>query len=57
MMPKAPDIDLPCALHTLGWPRERSCAHATHPLALLRACRERPRDRRIAEKRYELAAF
>src|SRR5262249_50591739 len=40
-----------------AWPRERSCAHATHPLALLRACRERPRDRRVAEKRYELAAF
>src|SRR5262249_26231007 len=32
-------------------------ADATHPLALLRTCRERPRPRRTAEQRYELAAF
>ena len=28
-----------------------------HPFALLRACRERPRDRRAAEQRDELAAL
>jgi hypothetical protein len=33
----------------------RQHADAPHPIALLRACRERPRRRRAAEKRYELA--
>src|SRR4029077_8419810 len=31
--------------------------NAPHPLRLLRACRERPRRRRAAEQRDELAAF
>jgi hypothetical protein len=39
----------------------RSCgqqhADPPHPLALLRARRERPRHRRAAEQRDELAAF
>jgi hypothetical protein len=32
-------------------------ADAPHPLALLRVCRERPRNRRAAQQRNELASF
>jgi hypothetical protein len=40
----------------MGFGEVNEHADAPHPLALLRARRERPRSRRAAEKRDELAA-
>jgi|SRR6516162_3678365 len=49
-----------CAEAGLKFPivrsRRQENANEAHLLALLRPCRERPRDRRAAEKRDELAA-
>src|SRR5215469_17734245 len=39
----------------IGRSRAREHVDALHPLAVLRACRERPRDRCAAEQRDELA--
>jgi hypothetical protein len=37
--------------------RNQGDTEAAHPVALLRARRERPRGRRAAEQRYELGAI